>query len=99
MKIKYLKQVKTALVLLTCCLIASCSCQHCYLPTEDPPSLPCFIVPEKIRVALVLGSGGVRGMAHVGVLEVLEDAGIPIDLIVGCSAGSLRFCTPQLPRV
>lgn len=51
--------------------------------------MPSFIVPERIRVALVLGSGGVRGMAHVGVIEELEKAGIPIDLIVGCSAGSM----------
>ena len=42
-----------------------------------------------IEVALVLGGGGARGMAHVGVLEVLQKEGIPIDLIVGCSAGSL----------
>lgn len=46
-------------------------------------------MPEKIHVALVLGSGGVRGMAHVGVLEELEAEGIKIDLIVGCSAGSI----------
>jgi NTE family protein len=40
-------------------------------------------------VALVLGSGGVRGMAHVGVIEELVNADVPIDLIVGCSAGSI----------
>lgn len=54
-----------------------------------PVPMASFVVPERIRVALVLGSGGVRGMAHVGVLEELEAAGIPIDLIVGCSAGSI----------
>lgn len=59
------------------------------MPTADPPAPQPFCIPEKVRVALVLGSGGVRGMAHVGVLEVLEEAGIPFDLIVGCSAGSL----------
>lgn len=42
-----------------------------------------------IRLALVLGGGGARGLAHVGVLEVLEENEIPIDLIVGCSAGSM----------
>jgi NTE family protein len=42
-----------------------------------------------VRVALVLGSGGARGYAHVGVIKVLEKAGIPIDLIVGASAGSI----------
>lgn len=60
-----------------------------YLPKEPPPPLPAFYVPERIRVAVVLGSGGVRGTAHLGVLEELEAAGIPIDLIVGCSAGSI----------
>lgn len=58
-------------------------------PNPCPDPIPPFYVPEKIRVALVLGSGGVRGMAHVGAIETLVNAGIPIDLIVGCSAGSI----------
>lgn len=41
------------------------------------------------RVALVLGAGGTRGWAHVGVLRVLQRAGVPIDLVVGASAGAL----------
>jgi len=40
-------------------------------------------------VALVLGGGGARGFAHVGVLRVLEQEGVPVDLIVGTSVGSL----------
>ncbi len=40
-------------------------------------------------VALVLGSGGPRGFAHIGVLKVLEEAGIHPDLIVGSSVGAL----------
>lgn len=40
-------------------------------------------------IALVLGSGGVRGYAHIGVLQVLEQQGIKPDFIVGTSAGSL----------
>ena len=40
-------------------------------------------------VALVLGSGGARGYAHIGAIEVLEQAGIRPDFIVGTSAGSL----------
>jgi NTE family protein len=40
-------------------------------------------------VAIVLGGGGFKGISHVGVLKELEDANIPIDLIVGCSAGSV----------
>jgi NTE family protein len=38
---------------------------------------------------LALGGGGARGFAHVGVLQVLEEAGIKPDLVVGTSAGSL----------
>jgi NTE family protein len=41
------------------------------------------------KVALVLGGGGARGFAHVGVIRELESARIPIDLIVGVSVGSL----------
>lgn len=59
---------------------------HC---SENPPKIPCTRIPEKIRIALVLGGGGAKGMAHVGVLEEFERAGIPIDIIVGCSVGSL----------
>jgi NTE family protein len=68
---------------------SSCGCPHRLVPEKDPPPLPSFYVPEKIKVALVLGGGGVRGMAHVGVIEELESAGISVDLIVGCSAGSI----------
>jgi len=40
-------------------------------------------------VALVLGGGAARGFAHIGVIRVLEQEKIPIDLIVGTSVGSL----------
>ncbi|WP_434780953.1 patatin-like phospholipase family protein [Acinetobacter cumulans] len=40
-------------------------------------------------VALVLGSGGARGYAHIGVIQVLEQHGIRPDFIVGTSAGSI----------
>jgi NTE family protein len=41
------------------------------------------------RIAVALGSGGPRGLAHVGVLKALEDNGIVPDLIVGTSSGAL----------
>ena len=42
-----------------------------------------------MRFALVLGSGGARGFAHIGVLKVLEDYGLKPSLIVGTSIGSI----------
>ena len=43
----------------------------------------------KPQVALVLGSGGPRGYAHIVVMKVLDEAGIEYDLVVGSSVGSL----------
>ena len=40
-------------------------------------------------VAVVLSGGGAKGMAHIGVLKVLEKAGIPIDIVTGTSMGSI----------
>ncbi|MEG1586311.1 MAG: patatin-like phospholipase family protein, partial [Bacteroidales bacterium] len=44
---------------------------------------------ERKTVGLVLGGGGAKGAAHVGVLKVLEEAGIPIDYIAGTSIGAI----------
>lgn len=41
------------------------------------------------KVGVVLSGGGAKGMAHIGVLKVIEEAGIPIDYIVGTSMGSI----------
>ena len=41
------------------------------------------------KVALVFSGGGAKGFAHIGVLKVLEEEGIPIDMIVGTSMGGL----------
>src|SRR5688572_5164287 len=41
------------------------------------------------KTGLVLSGGGVRGMAHIGVMKALEENGIPIDYITGTSAGAL----------
>ena len=52
------------------------------------------------KVGLVLGGGGVRGFSHIGVLKVLEEEGIDIDLIVGTSAGALiggAYASGQTP--
>lgn len=41
------------------------------------------------KVAVVLSGGGAKGMAHIGALEVIERAGIPIDIVTGTSMGSI----------
>ena len=41
------------------------------------------------KVGLALSSGAARGLAHVGVLDVLERKGIPIDMIAGPSIGAI----------
>ncbi|HPZ15287.1 MAG TPA: patatin-like phospholipase family protein, partial [Sphaerochaeta sp.] len=40
------------------------------------------------KVALVLSGGGARGLAHIAIIEAVEEAGIPIDLVVGTSMGA-----------
>jgi len=45
--------------------------------------------PFKLKVALALGGGAARGMAHVGVLRAFEREKIPIDIIVGTSMGAI----------
>jgi NTE family protein len=50
----------------------------------EPP-----VVPKVLHLGLALGGGAARGFAHVGVIQVLEEAGIQPDLVVGTSAGSL----------
>ncbi len=44
---------------------------------------------EARRISLVLGSGAARGLAHIGVIETLEERGFQIESIVGCSMGAL----------
>ena len=56
-------------------------------PVAPPPEVVEILVPP--RIALALGGGAARGFAHVGVLQVLEEAGVPVDLVVGTSAGSV----------
>lgn len=56
-----------------------------------PPPAPAVppAPPRRPRIGLALGGGAARGFAHIGVIQVLEEAGIPVDLVAGTSAGSL----------
>ena len=69
--------------------LAGCA-QFNYAGPDSPVALSVVAPMEpRPRVALVLSSGGPRGYAHIGVMRVLEEAGIEIDLVVGSSVGSL----------
>ncbi|PXW92772.1 NTE family protein [Sphaerotilus hippei] len=58
------------------------------LPPEAAASAP-PVPPGRPRVGLVLSGGGARGLAHVGVLKVLERERVPVDLIAGTSMGAI----------
>lgn len=71
-------------------------CATTPVPVEVPlPQVPVTPVPEPVmvkippRIGLALGGGAARGFAHVGVIQILEEAGIRPDLVAGTSAGSL----------
>ena len=53
---------------------------------EKPQTLP---ERRQARIGLALGGGAARGFAHVGVIQVLEEAGLHPQLVTGTSAGSL----------
>ena len=53
------------------------------------PITPPVITKRIPKIGLALGGGAARGFAHIGVIQVLEEAGIKPDLVVGTSAGSL----------
>lgn len=59
------------------------------LPPPAPPPPPVPPPPKPPRIGLALGGGAARGFAHIGVIQVLESAGIEPDLVAGTSAGSL----------
>ncbi|MFA5022624.1 MAG: patatin-like phospholipase family protein [Patescibacteria group bacterium] len=44
---------------------------------------------KRQKIGLALGSGGAKGLAHIGVIKVLEENNIPIDYIAGSSVGAL----------
>src|SRR5580704_6172013 len=66
---------------LTGCLWTTGSRAEAGQPSTDLAARP--------RICLVLSGGGARGMAHIGVLKVLEELRIPIDCIAGTSMGAI----------
>ncbi len=60
------------------------------LAQSDPASQPVAeTVPNRPKVAILLAGGVARGFAYLGVLQELTEVGVPIDLIVGTSAGAM----------
>lgn len=59
------------------------------LPVETPK-----------KIGLVLSGGGAKGMAHIGVLKVLEEAGVKVDYIGGTSMGAIvgAYMLRAIPR-
>ena len=51
---------------------------------------------ENIRIGLALGGGAARGLAHIGVLQELDRAGIPIHILTGTSIGTPDRSTSSL---
>ena len=58
-------------------------------PTAPILAIEPVVPPKVLHLGLALGGGAARGFAHVGVIQVLEEAGIQPHLVVGTSAGSL----------
>ncbi|HKK03129.1 MAG TPA: patatin-like phospholipase family protein [Gammaproteobacteria bacterium] len=68
------------------CLLTSAS------PAATPPA-NAEADRERPRIGLVLGGGGARGGAHVGVLKVLDELRVPVDCVAGTSMGALVGAT------
>ena len=56
---------------------------------QEAPADQALVLKKPPKIGLVLGGGAARGFAHIGVIQVLEEAGIKPHLVVGTSAGSL----------
>ena len=78
------------LMIVTLPWLFSCSAGLNYQAADSPIALrEVPVMMPKPKVALVLGSGGPRGYAHIGILKVLEQHNIEVDLVVGSSVGAL----------
>jgi NTE family protein len=70
-------------------LLGGCAAFN-YVETDAPQAVAkVAVLASYPRIAVVLGSGGPRGYAHVGMIKALESAGVAPDLIVGSSVGAL----------
>ncbi len=94
---RHMKQLKLLTLGLSMVIFAGCQTTSHLSPVVEDAQVQAVVQPfaeikqqqKRPVIALVLGSGGARGYAHIGVLEVLEQQGIRPDFIVGTSAGSI----------
>ena len=86
-------KTKSHVTLIAACmvglLLTGCSLMQPTPTAPDAPTTPMVFTKKLPKIGLALGGGAARGFAHIGVIQVLEEAGIKPDLVVGTSAGSL----------
>jgi NTE family protein len=78
-----------ALILVQAALLVGCAGGIAEFNGPDAPRFTPYPPENRPHIALVLGAGGPRGFAHVGVIKVLEANGIQPDLVVGASVGAM----------
>ena len=91
LKIETMRRLSKFLVPLTVGVLAGCATAPVNHTAVDAPyaaPLVRMAAPRPV-IGLVLGAGGSRGFAHVGVLKAFEEAGIEADVIVGVSSGAV----------
>jgi NTE family protein len=82
-----MKREKIAGLILCLVLISLSACALKETPAMAP--IVEVVPPKPAKVALVLGAGAAKGFAHIGVMKVLEANKIPLNFIIGTSAGSV----------
>ncbi|MEQ1516097.1 MAG: patatin-like phospholipase family protein [Usitatibacteraceae bacterium] len=78
-----------SMLILLVAILCGCAGEIAEFNGANAPEFKPYPSSQRPRIALVLGAGGPRGFAHVGVLKVLEANGIQPDLVVGASVGAL----------
>ena len=81
--------IQTRIVLICFGLMALLFLSGCASTPAPPATVTSPTAQKPLKLGLALGGGAARGFAHVGVIAVLEEAGIRPQLVVGTSAGSL----------
>ena len=99
--------IRNVAVSLIACLstVVCCGTQAQSAPPA-PGSETTATQPPRPKIGLVLSGGGARGAAHIGVIKVLEELRVPVDVIAGTSMGSIigaayatGMTVPQMEKV